>query len=461
MLIFIVKAHLIGDEVFYELQGCLSLAFLLAEHTGQILDQIAQELMKLGKKCGLGQAPSSFEPLDELVETGLPFESSLGVPTGKAVKEIHHDDGDQSSIDKALNPLGSLAFEEMYLAQGFPGLESQLDLPAYAVNGADYLGRPHLWAHIGHKEAEAKPFLALLAQLSAFLPGVGIGLSYPLVNHGIGSSVGDQTAWSSLLAQTDVQIHNALVGEVPVEMIHNVYSLRTGFRGQVDTGPFEESAEIESSLGMNVSQGFYGEIPKVSYDQVLFFQVLNDLTRPGLIGKISSTHRKSVDGLSLQFQDEVYLQSGLTGISPGPFELPCEFFIQGHPRAVFYEDTVKGGQCLRGNAFPVYAEVLFDCKTQDFAQVVYGTLAVDTLTKRLGTHVRFRVDFADEIAHSGKGNRWMHEYLRREQLHEIIPLESACGPLNETDPASSGYKPFFAEHLFHCRTDLAQKCRGF
>jgi hypothetical protein len=461
MLIFIAKAPFIGNELFYELQGCLSLAFLLAEHSGQILDKIVQELMKLAKKYGLGQAPSSFEPLDELMETGLPFESSLRVPTGKTVKEIHHDDGDQSSIDEALNPLGSMAFEEMYLAQGFPGLESQLDLPAYAVDGADCLGRPHLSAHVGHKEAEAKPLLAVLAQLSAFLPGADIGLSYSLVNHGFGSSVGDETAWSSLLAQTDVQIHNALVGEVPVEMIHNVYGLRTGFRRQVDAGPFEEPAEIESSLGMNASQGLYGEIPEVPYDQVPFFQILNDLARPGLIGKISSTHRKSVDGLSLQIQNEVYLQSGLTGISPGPFEFPCEFFIQGHPRAVFYEDAVKGGQCLRGNAFPVYAEVLFHCKTQDLAQVVYGTFAVDTIAKRLGSHVRFWVDFAEDIAHSGKGNRWMCECLRREQLHEIIPLESAGDPLNETDPASSGYKPFFAEDLFHFRTDPIRKCLGF
>ena len=461
LLISIGKASLIGYEVFYELQGCLSLAFLLADHAGQIMDQVAQEQAKLGKKCSLGQAFSSFEPFNELVQADLPFESSLGVPTGKAVKEIHQDDGDQSSIDKALNPLGSMAFEEMYLAQGFPGLESQLDLPAYAVDGADYLGRPHLSAHVGHKETEAKPLLARLAQLSAFLPGAGIGLSYSLVNHGFGSSVGDQTAWGSLLAQTDVQVHNALVGEIPVEMIHNVYGLRTGVRRQVEAGPFEEATQIESSLGMNVSQGFYGEIPKVPYDQVPFFQVLNDLARPGLIGKISSTHRKPVDGLSLQIQDEVYLQSGLTGTSPGPFEIPCKFFIQSHSRAIFYEDAIKGGQCLRGNAFPVYAEVLFDCKTQDLAQVVYGTFAVDTLTKRLGTHVRFRVDFAEHIAHSGKGNRWMCEHLRREQLHEIIPSESACDPLNETDPASSGYKPFFAEHLLHCRTDLVRKCLGF
>ena len=461
MLNFIVKAHLIRDEVFYEFQGCLSLAFLLAEHTGQILDQIVQELMKLGTKYGLGQAPSSFEPLDELVEAGLQFESSLGVPTGKAVKEIHQDDGDQSAVDKALNPLGALAFEEVYLAQGFPGLESQLDLPAYAVDGADYLGRPYLSAHVGHKEAEAKPLPALLAQLSAFLPSAGFGLSDSLVNHGFGSSVGDQTAWDSLLAQIDVQIHNALMDEVPVEMPHNVYGLRTGVRGQVEAGPFEQPAEIESSLGMNVSQGFYGEVAKVPYDEVPFFQVLNDLTRPGLIGKISSTHRKSVDGLSLQIQDEVYLQSGFTGCPSGPFEVPCEFLIQGHPRAVFYEYAVKGGQCFRGDAFPVYAEVFFDCKTQDLAQVVYGTFAVDTLTKRLGTHVRCGVDFAKDIAHSGKGNPWMREHLRSEQLHEIIPFESAADPLNETDSASSGYKPFFAEHLFHCQTDLVRKCLGF
>jgi hypothetical protein len=32
------------------------------------------------------------------------------------------------------------------LTQRFPGLESQLDLPAHAVDGADYVGRPDLAA---------------------------------------------------------------------------------------------------------------------------------------------------------------------------------------------------------------------------------------------------------------------------------------------------------------------------
>lgn len=334
-------------------------------------------------------------------------------------------------------------------------------LPADTVDGADYVGRPDLPAHVGDIEGEAKPFLAVLAQLPPFLSGVGIGFSYSLVHHGFGSSIHDQTARSSLLAQIDVQIHNALMGEVPVEMIHNVYGRCTGFRAQVYAGSFQEPAEIESFLGINVSQSFYGEIPKVPDDQVPFFQILNDLTRSGLIGKVSSTHRKAVDGVSLEIQDEVYLQRGFTGISPGSFEVVGESFIQGHHRAVFHEDSVKGGQWPWGNAFPIYAEVLFDCKTQDLAQVSYGTFAVDALTKRLGTHIRFRVDAAEDIAHSGKGNRWKCEHLRGEKLHEIIPSESACGPLNETCSASSGYKPFFVEHLFHRRADLVEKCLRF